>query len=560
MPNETLAYLGHDYRDYFKITGLERPPLKGLPPYLSALSIEMARLANKLTWRSFTSLLQGDRLPADYFNLDENHANHLNFSEMLSNLINEDLLEEPVCEDLKDVLDQNLDHGYNHIRRVEKWYKTFYKNDKTLRSDIYSLYFAPSAYLSMRFHDLVEVSTKKKDGHDTAAGLFALGYLSGIAPLVIGASDIPSEDWEKLTWGTAFICQHHSKPEKSLGGKTPESILEDGLLDPKKMLESTEDMAKKAGFDSIYSFFPPLMLIRTQIENIASGNFRQSPWYSRGMLTRLTERDKSKPSKVEIEEFMRRQKNEIQGLVRQTFLFTASDKLDGLYPADLSTSRTVLTRPERVFYAKMGEYPSLSDEYEIRKKDGGGQESACDLNRLLFEISRTGAFTNISSWLSFIYSYILEKKGEYLLRRVIPGFLNGDFRPYLDAYDNLQRDTVRALLLKGGIESDYAAIISTMESSLMLESTRRLVITGGYSGELLDRLVNKISEEKEEVSRALEQKYKMFVEAGYDERDKEHILQLVNLAVDEQKKELKKGMGSLEDVPPFSSYYAINLN
>ena len=73
-------------------------------------------------------------------------------------------------------------------------------------------------------------------------------------------------------------------------------------------------------------------------------------------------------------------------------------------------------------------------------------------------------------------------------------------------------------------------------------------------------MVNKISEEKEEVSRALEQKYKMFVEAGYDERDKEHILQLVNLAVDEQKKELKKGMGSLEDVPPFSSYYAINLN
>lgn len=518
-------------------------------------------MATQLHPLALLRLLRSDRLSARYFETDKLVEDHLNFSETLANLANDDLLNNPWTWDAGEILEENLDHGFNHIRRIEKWYKLFYEKDKSLRSDIYSLYFTPSVYMADRFHDLIEVTTKRKTGHDIAAALLALGYLSSLTKFLTGtgAREIPIDDWEKIIWGTTFICHHHSRPESSLKSVTPDQLKDGDILNPQQMLEATKEMARKADHSDIYTFFPAFNLIKETVTEIEEGKFRHSPWFSKNELREMIQVD-TEQAPLMVDEIYEREKREIEGLVKQAFLFSAADKLDGLFPDDLSTSRTTLTRPERDFYVRTAEqFDSLEKEFNHRVEDGGGPESSCDFNRLLFEISRVGTYEGISGWLSYIYSYLLEEKGRHMLK-VIPAFIEGSFWPYMDAYDNLERDTIRALLVKSGVSALDAKMVSTERREFMISETGRLLSQRGYSRKLLDRLLEKIGDEKYDVSGALIGKYDKLQGINFTDKDRDHILELLNLAISIQKSKLIKYHGSLDGVPPYSSYYAINLD
>ena len=116
----------------------------------------------------------------------------------------------------------------------------------------------------------------------------------------------------------------------------------------------------------------------------------------------------------------------------------------------MSAARTVLTRPDRDFYTDNGRDEKLNDEFNARVSDGKGHESSCDLNRLLFELTRIGSFEGISPWINVRYSRALLHKGEFLYN-AIRGFLEGDFQSYLQAYEDLEDDMTRTVLVKAGV-------------------------------------------------------------------------------------------------------------
>lgn len=435
-------------------------------------------------WRA-ASILQAQDLaniPARIFEADDRSKTHLLFCERLANNINQEFFADPLNKELRDSVDTNLDHGYNHFRRVEKWYKEIIKNSPELRGNVPFLYFAPDGFLAVRFHDLVQLHTGQKTGHDAAAALLSLGFL--LSPEHLENPPIPRSDWEKIAWGSAFVIRHHSDPEVTK--ELPSADFRNGkYLDPQTLLAETEAMAEKAG-KNLYDFFPPFESVAPVIEAIRQGEIKRPP--------PLTD-------------------SEAKGLLSQTLIFAAADKMDSLHPAELSSTRTILTMPNRRLYVQYEEPFAEGSELAHRAAKGGSHGARTDFDRYLYEITRHEPFVGQSAWLSNVYNKVMLTKATFL-RQAFPALLSGDFGPILDVYDRLERDTVMHLLRRANVAGDTIHHIDSAYKvrQNFLTVARVTLREQGYDDRLIDSYLERIGQEKDLVQRAIEAKYEAFKE------------------------------------------------
>lgn len=467
----------------------------------------------------------------DYFSHDKQIEDHLQLCEGLSNTINRWFLDQPVCSELLMKVETNPDHGYSHFRRVEKFIKEIFAKDKSLRNREDLLYFVPALYLAIRFHDLVEVYSNQKEGHDSAAALLALGVMREAKDVVqgfiggyAGKGHFPDKDYEKLTWATVYMCRHHSKPEDMPSQKIH--------LDPAELLADAEKMAAKTG-KNLDHFFPPYLIMSKTIEEIRNGALDM-----RGL----------KEWKLQ----------DVEALQLMTRILAAGDKLDGYIPEGLSAARTVLTRPERDYYVEAEDYKDLREEFDTRVLDGKAHESNCDLNRLLFELTRTGSFEGISPWINVRYSRALLHKGEFLYK-AIRGFLEGDFQSYLQAYEDLEEDMIRTVLVKIGVSKGAIADVFKFSDAPRHKMVVQLLKDNHINPQIIDTLLYGLRGESLRVADSLAQKYKK-LQGNLNGKTKEKILKLVEMAIDIQRKQVVKYPGPLEKLkPPYNGYYSINV-
>ena len=325
----------------------------------------------------------------------------------------------------------------------------------------------------------MEVYSNQKEGHDSAAALLALGVMSEAKDVVqgfiggyAGKGHFPDKDYEKLTRATVYMCGNHSKPE--------DMVLQQILLDPIKLLETAEKMAAKAGKD-LYEFFPPYTIMSKTIEAIKNGSFKTTGSQEWTL-------------------------QDVEALQLITRVLASGDKLDGYIPEGLSAARTVLTRPDRDFYTDNGRDEKLNDEFNARVSDGKGHESSCDLNRLLFELTRIGSFEGISPWINVRYSRALLHKGEFLYN-AIRGFLEGDFQSYLQAYEDLEDDMTRTVLVKAGVSRGAIADVFKFSGAYRHEKVIHLLNDNHINPQIIDTLLYGLRSESRGVADSLAQKY-----------------------------------------------------
>ena len=526
---------------YFDESGLRAP----------VESIEEGKLYQKVAIdlaQELPLLMHNGKIRPEYFTEDFQRERHFQFSERLSNTLNDWFISD-ASDELVNSLERSPHHGRDHFRRLEKWYKKAQKEDKAMRSNPNYIYFSPSAFVAMRFHDLLEVWSGQKEGHDAAGGLFAFGYMlqsQGIADKVVekhgygGRESFPHNDWVKLAWGAAFICLNHSLPDEM---HTTEYLMQHGLLDSKDLLNGAEVMLKEANikrkregktlFASIREFFPEFALISETLTHIKDGTL-ESPLFTQ---------------------------NEIEGLKKQTRVFAAADKLDSNFPPDLSADRTFLTRPERAFYVRIEGNLSAKDELEERIQGGSRHESPCDLDRLLFEITRTKTFDGVSNSLSYWYAQALREKGKFL-NDSITLLLEHNGSGFMSAYDHLERDMTEAVLAKAG----YGDSDAKSKATEVYQKDDHKQIVGilhdlGYKSDSYLDMIFRIRKERRDVTGIVNAKIRSVIDAAITPEEKTRIKELLYLARIRQ----HEGLGWIpgptlpEDMTPYKGYLLIRL-
>jgi hypothetical protein len=481
--------------------------------------------------------LRRNKTLKEYFTRDYQIEHYLQFSEQLSNMVYEHLADEPSGRLLINAMESDPQHGYEHTRRLEKWYKADLKHDKAFRSNPEVLYFSPSAFMGTRFHDIVEVINGIKEGHSEASGLFALGYLLQSRHLANEAvsgfnneqrNEFPLHDWMKMAWGTAFICIHHTRPEQM---PSTEDIMIQGVFNPEELLSLVEKTAKEHHMP-IEKYFPPYKLIRETIQKIQDGA-------------------------LEIPVFT---KEEIEGLKLQTRLIAAVDKLDSNYPPDLSAVRTFLTKPDRPFFLRIEGALSLEEELQERPLRCRYQEAQCDFDRYLYEITRTQVFEGVSPILSVWYADALREKGVFL-DEAISALLNGDGSNFLSPYEHLEKDMTLVILEKIGrnditIRGNAQRAIDDQNHKFIIHALREK----GYSAESYMSLLLRIRGERIKVENIVSKKILSLHQQRVTDKEKERIRALVSLARQQQYRELAWVPGIQKDVePPYSGYLYVRL-
>ncbi len=475
---------------------------------------------------------------SEYLQRDATIEHYLQATEKIENLVNDVMLHEPICDKLRDMVERSPHHGRPHFRRIEKWEKWADKHDTAIRHSPVHLYFKVPEKLAKRGHDLVEVLTGKKEGHDAAGALFTFGYMmenvDTLVPIIneeLGLTyPITLDDWTAWAWATAFICEHHSKPEKM---STIAHLVQQGVVDPAEFLRKTEDMAQKYGEESIYTLFPPFAIIRPFIERIRERKILPYRGFTQ---------------------------NELDALRTRGFRFSAADKLDGTFPADLAGARMILTRPDRAFYERMSK-PGLTllEELDARVQDGGAHESSCDLNRILFELTRTQALGEFPSHVRHAFRVGMQLRSSYYLR-AIDALLHDDTVPFLESYESLERHEIVALLGKIGVqEIESKVVVQMSEEDDRHRSVRALLKKYGYDGAAFDDVLYKIHNEKAIVGQALLAKIQLLRERSVSSEEKAWIMQLLKRAVEVQKNHLPITQGPMKFDPPYDSYYPLDV-
>lgn len=489
-----MVQIAESQRSYFQALGFDHKPSQ--PGSL------LARAFETLGPKTPNVLLTIPVL-REYFFSDQAVQDYSKMCESIATLLCQNLQNRKECEELIKKFEHNPDHGWDHIRRAKKWKKWLDRNDSSLHNSPDYLYLQLASFFSLRLHDVFQVYTGLKEGHDSAGALFAFGFIrehyNEINNLMPGENEkIPYEDWENQAWGAAFMIRHHSLPEKM----PLETI---GLLSLTELLNDVEFVAKKHETD-IYTLFPAFGMIRETIDAIRWGEIDDQKQLTRG---------------------------ELEAVRMQTHLVSAADKLDSYFPADLSAARTVLTRPTRPFYTRVQEGLSLEDELEIRITDGRGEneahESTCDLNRLLFELTRTEGFMGKSAIVSRAFGIGLREKANFFVK-AIPALLKGTVDAYANAYEELE----------------------TREISAALEKNLK-------DSHTLDWVRFRIRNEKATVVSALEEKIKMMYGLNVTSEEKKRIVDLVSAAVRRQEATLRIAPGP-NIKPPYTNYFAINPN
>lgn len=514
---------GSDYVT-FEATGLNNPE-KGLGKLA-------ARFFSDFNFPDAVRMLQQNTFLEPLLIQDAEIEKHMKESEIFAEIIIEDILSQPECRELAFNFLTSIHHGINHNRRGGRWLKAINANDRVLRTDKSYLLFSPSAFISIWSHDFAEVETGIKEHHDAAAALFILGYLHENKTRLFDLyksktfyeqdNSIPDEEIEKIIWGAAFINLHHSKPEKV---QDIDSLVMNGLFDIKELITAVEEEASKQGM-TIYEYYKPYNSIRDFIESVKSTGYK-SPRFTY---------------------------KESLGLYHQLLAVAAADKLDSNFPADLATTRMLLTKPNRIAYRKMAGLSSEA-EFKARVLDGSGQESECDLNRILFELTRTKSF-DFSPWVTRAFQVGLVKRGQFILE-IYPEFLKGNFEPVLKCYEKLEADIIKTTLTIAGIDD------SVIKSTLQINSKhkRRAEIAEEYlKGKRIDPhsfqyALEQLEIERQTISIALVKKFNLL--GNIEETEIIHIKELLMHALDYQRQTMHSVRKSLDFDLPYEGYYLI---
>jgi hypothetical protein len=462
---------------------------------------------------------------------------YIQIAEIISNSLNREMLQDPICHDLSEKIETSFDHGYFHFRRNEKWMKDIWAKDLELTTNPYNVVFTLSALISNRTHDLIEVGTGKKESHDAAAALFALGVYSKMYQSAADLSKafdiridpISEGDWQKIVWAAAFINANHSKPEKAPG---IEMLENQNLLDPAKLLQQITETANKSG-KTIYEYFPQFEMMRDYIDKISVGEII-SPKFN---------------------------KSELQAIKKQLVVMSGADKLDGIYPADLSATRTTLSKSKRIYWNRMDSGLSLEEEFDIRRKDGGEQESTCDLNRLIFELSRVDLFQEAPPYLWWLMHYGLKQKA-VTIRDLTTSFVNGDLSAYENIYKLHEQNTIQAMLKKAGVDPTEAEIISKIKDEDYRVAGVHSAFNRFHKDPIVaDQILSLVHKERDKVLSAIKLKYEMFsnMENPPSLEDKTRIIQLIDKAIRIQEEKLQKEPGSWTFELPYDGYYYMDI-
>lgn len=512
--------------EYFRSSGL----VTNLPPDPGVL---LARMFSRSAPQAVAGLLRTGRINEAYFSSDEQIRNHLQFCEALAYVINQHFMGLTETRGLKGLVENSFHHGIDHFRRAEKYSKAEDASNTLFRRDPNYLYFAPSRYLALYFHDLVEVYTGEKEYHDSGSALLTLGYLLNMYDHVRdltsssqNGSFIPQEDWEMIAWGTAFICRYHSKPEK-----TPqlESLLKDGILDPQELLRDAVAAAQK-NHVSLFEFFPGYKSAASIIQQIQNNSLR-------------------------VPQFTR---EKIEGLLKELQVTAAADKLDDTHPAAEAAARMNLTVPDRVFLDGSYFHLSLAEEYERRRQDGGAHRSSCDLNRILFMLSRTGVTSGLS-WSSQMMRVGLKRRAEFY-QQAIPGFLVGDFSTYLSPYETFVQREMHALLIKAGVDSYRVnSTLNISDPDVRRRSLRTLLAQRGLHPGVVDIIQDRIFEERDQVQQILGHKYQLLKTMNLGDRERQRIVDLLQMSIQQQYVKITKVAIPLNLKLPYTSYFILDL-
>lgn len=506
-------------------------------------------------------------------------------SEHMGNAIFDTILRDPSAVDrenvpLHDVFEDHIDHGYSHLRRVEKWYKLIQHEDHAGRLDEAYQRFSLSAFLAIKTHDLVYLGSHIKEHHAQAGALFMLGYLlDHYDELAVNSEhgiQMNHTEWEKVAWGTAFIIAHHTKPETIRADIVDTGPIE-GILDPGELLTTVEAYCASNGL-SISDYFPPYNSIISTLGKVTNGTLTAP---------RFTQQ-------------------EIQGLVKQAKFMAVADKLDTTYPPELVVPRTLETKPERPFFLPLSDYylmeiankqgneydpvssaqlqsrdPHLALKHFARSKLGLNIDpdtmspqqlidceiavrgwfaaegiALCDMDRFLFELARSDMFHGVSAFVSRFIPDVQRKKASFL-RNAVERFVNGDPTAFSSGFAN------RAMI-------DRAAFFN----SLPLE-----VRGGQIAQQSIDECVRPFALEGEKVTDIAYRKLdwmaahptlssqrlmrvggKLIVLPGVSEQWRRHIVELIDRATApmlKKKHDAKIAPPYMTYCPPHTSYLAI---
>ena len=478
-------------------------------------------------------------LTESYF-IREYRAEHaLRISEQISNRMNDEIMRNPQCASLRTKLENDMPHGYNHLRRVEKWVKLFFASCQEYRFDDNMLTYAISMYSAIRNHDYVEVFTKRKRGHESAAALFTFSTVGGLLAIAnetithrFEAGEIAQNEWEKIQCAATFMCLHHSKPEDM---PTADEIMKDGgrLLHMQAVLRETEIMAKNMGTSNIENFFPPFSIVRTSIQKIRN-------------------------NKIKEVHFTR---DEVESIRRLVFVMATADKIDSNNPSDLSAARTFLWEPDRPLYISDDDGLSLKEEFDKRYLLGRNNKAPDDLSRLIFEISRPSPLGDNNPILTYLYQWSLFSKGQFI-SAVFPKVIVGDFQRFTDAYERQKLNLIRAIAQKSFSQRELQGRLISAYARNDKQSIEKQMYGVRIDPGIIEFYERMVLEERDEVLSVLSNKFAKPQNLHITTEDVRKIHDLIATAVEKQRIQTLHTPGPSIIVPPYEKdgYIRIDID
>jgi hypothetical protein len=483
--------------------------------------------------KGYLDAFGGAKLQLGYIPDEGGESDCGDFSPDLTHLT---LLSEEQIRAIRQMQEQDSEHGDTHVGRVGAWYRKFvFESDLEQQMPHFAEY-TRAAEDALAIHDLVQVGAKRKHLHAQRAAMYSLTADTALekyfdAYMAGRDTAMTREEWKKYKWVKAFIIlNHHPEHIPSV-----DHILKHGLIDVKALHRKVGDFSNEFEMYDRYKHVVEELLIE------------EPPEFTR---------------------------EEIEAIVMQAYLVAAADKMDQYMPVRLSSNRTFQLNPGRAFYNPTRHKRSLrvEDEFKERVKEGEQSESPDDLSRLLFEMRRTDAFKNAPEVVQSIYAGALREKTAFLFD-AIQEFLNGNFRPFVAEYDNLELAVMDNMLLGLGFpQKSRHSVFWDEKGNRRPNSCQRVryfLDIYGFDPDLLDKTLESIRGQRSVVLGILQGKYDQLIQEQWlTPRNKRRIIELLTMARDTMERNLMGKGDDHVDLPysvsglfpiPWSRYKKIQM-
>jgi glutaredoxin len=493
----------------------------------------------------------------------------------------------PGNEEVDQLIETNTHHGFTHHRRFEKHLKEFFKKEPAFRRNPNQLFNILSQLISIRFHDVLELFSDGKVLHTEGGALLMLGFFSQnreIFNQILEKMNIDKPDdstWSKIITSAFITCLYHSKPK---------------LLKEVQKKITTKD--------------------NININNLLVNEFSMSNLYK--TLSKLKEKHSNKPNLIKFinEGYNYLTKNKdnrifdlnefdkVVDLIESAKLFAAFDKLDSVFPAELSTIRTFITMKDKfrpffepmknIVYDKKGaikpeilklsthcpycqravdrlikkkvsfdSLETLNDEYYLRLALAEGPSSPDDFSRLLFETQRLDFPDDLPEWLKAAFKYTLIEKGTFLFD-MVPKFLtSGDIEIFHQVYYLAETELLIEYLSKFGIKEEDIKSTVRSYSELTTETDKNEFISNiikdlrqiGMEPFDISTNIKALRHEQSQLEETLAAKKEHLIKAKLTGRDTaRRTVALINIAT--RKRQLPKANAGIFSREYLRSYYS----